>query len=348
MKKYLLLAIICMLALASCDDKDEPNKGPITDDPVNIYVSFIEDNQDFIYSLDGELIFQADPGKRITYLTAEGQDWYAVLNDQSILKNGVPMYSTDNKIGIKGLAVYHGDYYTLETEPLYTSDPYGPMYVGDRWTINKNGTLLYFLAEYMVPASFYNLRIHPKSTGQPDVVVDSYSSFGKRPWVNGQEFTLPNVEYMDMLCFDVCDNQPLMCYWGFSLKANYWFNGKEVSIGSFFPVQASIYDGKPYILGSRTEVSGEHINPMLITDGQEIIFDNPDIPKKLKDAGGMTIRGEDLYVLCYGDHYSVIFKNNRPIIRNNEIHDGTINNSSSISDHHYRGFIVIDKPQIYR
>ena len=75
-------------------------------------------------------------------------------------------------------------------------------------------------------------------------------------------------------------------------------------------------------------------------------FNNPNIPKKLKDAGGMTKRGGDFYVLCYGDHYSVIFKNNRPIIRNYEIHDGTINNGSSISDHFYRGFILIDKPQI--
>lgn len=121
MKKYLLLAITCMLALASCDNKDEPNKDPLANDPVNIYVSFIENNQDFIYSLDGELIFQTEPGKRIMYLTAEGQDWYAVLNNQSILKNGVPIYSADRKTGINGLAVYHGDYYTLEAEPLYTS-----------------------------------------------------------------------------------------------------------------------------------------------------------------------------------------------------------------------------------
>lgn len=345
MKKYLFLAITCMLALASCDDKDEPNRDPLANDPVNIYVSFIENNQDFIYSLDGELIFQAEPGKRITYLTADGQNWYATLNATDVLMNGTSIYSSKN--AIKGLAVYHGDYYTLEAEPLYTSDPYAPTHIGNRWTINKNGTLLYFLDEYLGQASFSNLRIHPKSTGQPDVVVDSYTGYGKCPWVNGQEFTLPNVEFQEMLCFDICDNQALMCYWDYSLKAKYWFNGKEVSLGSFFPVQASIYDGKPYILGSTTEVSGEHKEPILITDDSEISFDNPDIPKKLKNAGGMTMRGEDLYVLCKGDdQYSVIFKNNRPIIRNNEIHDATINNSSSISDHYYRGFAVIDKPLI--
>lgn len=346
MKKYLLLAITWMLALASCDNKDEPNKDPLANDPVNIYVSFIENNQDFIYSLDGELIFQAEPGKRIMYLTAEGQDWYAVLNNQSILKNGVPIYSADRKTGINGLAVYHGDYYTLEAEPLYTSDPNAPTYIGDRWTINKNGTLLYFLAEYLGQASFSNLRIHPKTTGQPDVVVDSYTGYGKCPWVNGQEFTLPSVEFQDMLCFDVCDNQALMCYWDYSLKAKYWFSGKEVNLGSFFPVQASIYDGKPYILGSATEVSGVKKEPVLIIDGQETIFESTAIDKNLKSSGGMLKRGEDLYVLCYGDHYSVIFKNNRPIIRNSEIQDGTINNGSSIADHHYRGFIVIDKPLI--
>ncbi len=344
MKKYLLLVITVMLALVSCnDDKDEPVKYLYAKDNINICVSFIENNQDFIYNLDGELIFQAEPGKRIMYLVSDDQNWYAVYGNKSVIKNGVTLYSTDN--AINGLVVDHGDFYTLEAEPLYSPDPNSHIYYGDKWSINKNGSVLYDLPVYVGQAKFSNLRIHPKSTGQPDVVVDSYTGYGKCPWVNGQEFTLPSVEFQDMLCFDVCDNQALMCYWDYSLKTKYWFSGNEVSLGSFFPVQASIYDGKPYILGRKTEESGEGKQPVLITDGQERIFESPVNDKKLTNSGSMLKRGEDLFVLCTGkgDHYSIIFKNDIPIIVDSEIHDGTVNNGSSISDHLYRGFIVMDK-----
>ena len=350
MKKIILLAITCMLVLASCDDNDEPGQNtlpntpityPFANDPVSIYVSFIENNQDFIYDLNGELIYQAEPGKRITYLTADGQNWYAVY-ENSVLKNGEPLYSTDNEIN--GLAVYHGDFYTLEAEPLYTSDPYLPSYYGDRWSINKNGSVLYLLAVYSSPEAFYNLRIHPKSTGQPDVVVDSYTGYGKCPWVNGQEFSLPDVDHQDFLCFDVCDNQPLMCYWDYSLQAKYWFNGKETSIDSVFPIQASIYDGKPYIIGKTTEISGIAKDPILIADGQETILENPANPNKLTCAESMLRHGENLYVLCSGYHYSIIFKNNMPIIPTVSSNDESTEDNNSISNHYYRGFIVVDKP----
>ena len=69
--KKILFTLVCLLALVACSDHDEPTP---SNDPTSIYVTVTDNGIDYIYSLEGDLIYQADPDCSIKNMAAGGQD----------------------------------------------------------------------------------------------------------------------------------------------------------------------------------------------------------------------------------------------------------------------------------
>ena len=108
--RLLFTLMIALLALTACSDKDEPDG--ISNNSAAVYVSLQDNGQWYICSLDGEIIYQAEPNCYIRYIVADGQDWYAAIDNRkghwSVVKNGAAIYSTTHYI--HGLDVYQGSF----------------------------------------------------------------------------------------------------------------------------------------------------------------------------------------------------------------------------------------------
>ncbi len=73
MTKKLMTMLLAMLALVSCDSKDEPY--PEVKVESDIYVLVGSYDRDYLYNLDGETIYSSPEGSHIASLQAEGGDW---------------------------------------------------------------------------------------------------------------------------------------------------------------------------------------------------------------------------------------------------------------------------------
>lgn len=355
--RLLFTLMIALLALTACNDKDEPDGS--SNDSAAVYVSLQDNGQWYICSLDGEIIYQAEPNCDIRYIVADGQDWYAAIDNRkghwSVVKNGAAIYSPTHYI--HGLGVYHGDFFTLESETLYTyNPPFPPKPCGVVWRILKNGAVLYELDDEQNSQNNYsNLRLHPSYTGQPDVLVTADNGWGRTPWVNGKPFTLPDVGQESLVGFDVENNEPLLVYWEpyeendetmYSQK--YWHNGKSGTINNdFMLVQAILHQGSSYLLG--TKVLGEDNNGFT---GQAVVIVNG--REKPVNTGGdkhqwasqLLLHGNSMYVMTAsntGLNRSYIYKDNKLLDT-----DGTIlqpnGKKVKLRDLYFKNFIVVDRP----
>ena len=88
--KKLMAMLLAVLALVSCDSKDEPS--PEVKVESDIYVLVGSYDRDYLYNLDGETIYSSPEGSHITSLQAEGSDWYALVkydnSPNEVIKNG--------------------------------------------------------------------------------------------------------------------------------------------------------------------------------------------------------------------------------------------------------------------
>lgn len=348
--------LIALLALTACNDEPESS---IDTAHVDVFVTITDNGQDYIYNLNGEMIYQAEPGSTINQLAADGQDWYAVVttlnHKSSVIKNGTTIYSTTiNRIS--GLAAGNGEYYTLEGEPKYTDDIHWPSEYARFYSIHKNGTLLYDLG-LMLDDPFKRLRLCPSSNSKPNVVVEYHSGFDHQLWVNGKEYPLPEL-YVDpdhLADLDIENNDVLILYWGLyegKHRFKYWHNNrtdwvdKDLTIGD-----SGLRQGKVYILGTiyREEkqdgLTYQATQPALYVNGKKKTFDTKSGTNQV--AQKMHFHGNSIYVLTADDNsyagQSYIYKDLKPM-KTDSIYLQSKGKKVLLGDLKFNDFIVVDKP----
>ncbi len=364
MKHHLFTILTALLALTACND-DEPNDVfNDSDDSGIVYVTITDNEQDYIYSLDGEMIYQTEPGYKILNLAADGKDWYAVVmsptykHNCSLIKNGTTIYAPAiNRFS--EVAVSNGDFYTLEMEPQYTDDLHWPSEYGRIYSIHKNGALQYEFG-VKIDDPFSNLRLRPTPTQALSVVVEYHSGSDHQLWVDGQQYPLPEipVDPDHLSTIDIENNDLLVLYWvqaEDSHKYMYWHNNQTDWIDKNLTMRylglrdISLHQGKVYILGSIShEKKQEGITrytsqPVLYIDGKKKTFD---VSGDNEEARRMRFHGNSLYVLMDDSDelktFSRIYKGRKPL-PTDSIYLQSKGKKVSLGDLRFNDFIVADK-----
>ena len=352
--KKILFTLVCLLALVACSDHDEPTP---SNDPTSIYVTVTDNGIDYIYSLEGDLIYQADPDCSIKNMAAGGQDWYALVkpkrSDDIVVKNGTAIYTTPRTVLY--LRAGNDGYYTLEKESLYTDGPEYPSEWGGIWGVYRNGALLYDLGTWN-GAPFQDMQLHQAPSGQTDIIIyRTGGNSGNMPWVNGKEFQIPENIPGEILGYDIENNETLLAYRltieendGITFKDRIYcmYNGQIWTLNDDFSFGQALLDkGNTYILGGtyHDEDHTRNSTPMIIINGKE---------KKI-DTGGDThqyalkllVHNSSTYVLTHNDikGHSFFYRDLKPL-DTGSIFLQSKGQKVKLGDILFYDFIVVDKP----
>lgn len=360
----MILMMVALLAVTACNDNDEPNDAfNDTDDSGVVYVTITDNGQDYIYNLNGEMIYHTEPNSNIIYLAADGQDWYACVfsprDKYSIIKNGTTIYEPAiNRI--RGLAAGNGDFYTLEAEPQYTQDIHFPSEYARIYSIHKNGIMQYDLG-LKINAPYERLRLRPTPTHELSVVIEYHSGSDHQLWVDGQQYPLPEmpVDPDHLSTIDIENNDLLILYWEFfegSQQFKYWHDNKieyvdkNLLARDFGIRDESLYQGKVYILGTinqyvtKGEVTYIGTQPVLYIDGKKKTFDTMSGNKET--ARKMRFHGNSIYVLTDERNditeSSHIYKGQKPL-KTDSIYLQSKGKKVLLGDLKFNDLIVVDK-----
>ncbi|MBQ3362495.1 MAG: hypothetical protein IJG42_00890 [Muribaculaceae bacterium] len=349
--KKLMSLLLAMLALTGCkESKDEPTPDGKVDGEVYVLVG--SHDRDFVYNLDGDVIYSSPEGSHIASLQAEGGDWYALVkyDNQSneIIKNGKYVMSTTHEITEFGVG--NGKIFTLQRVKL-GDDTY-------QWGFGEDNKPLIQLSEDKF-YSYRNLMVYSEGsellyTGQSYYFFLEFNEEnGSRMLGKYYNYETTTIDPIDLVYGYVtsCDFTPggfIYCYEDWDTNKNiYSWNDEKRELG-FIPTQVRVFDRKPYVLGSKATKqtgSGATREPVVVIDGEETILRTDFLPKDLVNGVKMLQHGDDVYILATGNNYSCIFKNLEPI----EVNAGIPNpwyltDMISLSNNEYKDFVVVDRP----
>ena len=345
--KKLMTLLLVMLALTAChDSKDEPTPdGKVESD---VYVLVGSNERDFVYNLDGDIIYSSPEGSHIASLQSEGSDWYALVKYEDrpneIIKNGQSVFTTSQEIIEFGVG--NGKIFTLQRVKR-GNDTY-------EWGFGEDNKPLYQLSENKF-YSYSNLMVYSKGpTGQSYYFFLEFNEEnGSRMLSKYYNYETTTIDPIDLVYGYVtsCDFTPggfIYCYEDWDTNKNiYSWNDEKRELG-FIPTQVRVFDRKPYVLGSKaTKQTGSGITrePVVLIDGEETILMPYFLPKPLERGVKMLQHGDDVYILATGNNYSCVFKNLDPIeVKAIIPNPGYLTDMISLSNAEYKDFVVVDRP----
>ena len=348
--KKLMTLLLALLALVACDSKDEPvPDGKVEGD---IYVLVGSYDCDFVYNLDGDIIYSSPEGSHIASLQAEGSDWYALVKydnqHNEIIKNGKYVMSTTQEITEFGVG--NGKIFTLQRVKR-GDDTY-------LWGVGEDNKPLYQLSENKF-YSYRNLMVYSEEFS-PLYKDHCYFFFLEFNEDNGSSllskfynYETTKIDPIELVYGYVtsCDFTPggfIYCYEDWDTNKNiYSWNDEKRELG-FIPTQVRVFDRKPYVLGSKATKqtgSGATREPVVVIDGVETILRTDFLPRDLVDGVKMLQHGDDTYILATGRDCSCIFKNLEPIEVKAKIpNPGYLTDIIQLAHCVYKDFIVVDRP----
>ena len=349
-QKKLIMLLLAMLALTACDSTDEPTPDGKTESDVYVLVGSYD--RDFVYNLDGDIIYSSPEGSLIASLQAEGSDWYALVKyddrPNEVIKNGKSVFTTSQEI--TEFVVGNGKVFTLQRTKR-DEDTY-------QWSFWEDSKPRYQLTQDK-SYSYYNLFVYSEKF---DPLYTGHSYFFFLEYTDGSTNLLSEFYNLSSSGLDTgvlihgyvtsCDFTPggfIYCYEDWDTNKNYYsWNDEKRELG-FDPTQVSVFDRKPYVLGSKTTKqmgSGTTREPVVLIDGVETLLRPYFLPKPLERGVKMLQHGDDVYILATGNNYSCVFKNLDPIEVKAKIpNPGNYGNMISLSNAEYKDFVVVYRPK---
>ena len=348
--KKLMILLLAMLALTAChDSKDEPTPEIKTEGDVYVLVGSYD--RDFVYNLDGDIIYSSPEGSHIASLQAEGGDWYALVKyddrPNEVIKNGQSVFTTSQEITEFGVG--NGKVFSLQRTKL-DEDTY-------QWSFWEDSKPRYQLTQDKF-YSYHNLFVYSEEF---DPLYTGHSYFFFLEYTDGSTNLLSEFYNLSSTGFDrdvlvhgyvtSCDFTPggfIYCYEDWDTNKNFYsWNNERRELG-FIPTQVRVFDRKPYVLGSMTTKqtgSGITREPIVLIDGEETLLRPYFLPKPLERGVKMLQHGDDVYILATGNNYSCVFKNLDPIEVKAIIPNPCyLTDMISLSNAEYKDFVVVDRP----
>lgn len=338
--------LLVLTAMTACNEKDEPTPEIKTEGDVYVLIGSYE--HDFVYDLDGDIIYSSPEGSHIASLQSEGSDWYALVKYEDrpneIIKNGQSVFTTSQEITEFGVG--NGKIFTLQRAKR-GNDTY-------EWGFGEDNKPLYQLSENKF-YSYSNLMVYSKGpTGQSYYFFLEFNEEnGSRMLSKYYNYETTTIDPIDLVYGYVtsCDFTPggfIYCYEDWDTNKNiYSWNDEKRELG-FIPTQVRVFDRKPYVLGSKaTKQTGSGITrePVVLIDGEETILMPYFLPKPLERGVKMLQHGDDVYILATGNNYSCVFKNLDPIeVKAIIPNPGYLTDMISLSNAEYKDFVVVDRP----
>ena len=349
--KKLMTLLLALLALTACDSKDEPTPdGKVKSD---VYVLVDSYDHDFVYNLDGDVIYSSPEGSHIASLQAEGSDWYALVkyNDRpnEVIKNGQSVFTTSQEITEFGVG--NGKVFTLQRTKR-DEDTY-------QWSFWEDRKPRYQLTQ----DKFYSYRNLMVYSEESTILYKDHCYFffleftvddGSRMLCQFYNYQTTKLDTINMVYGYVtsCDFTPggfIYCYedWDTNKNIYSWYDEKR-ELG-FIPTQVRVFDRKPYVLGSKATKqtgSGTTREPIVVIDGMETILRTDFLPRDLVEGVKMLQHGDDIYILATGRGCSCIFKNLEPIEVQAEIpNPDYLTDMISLAHCVYKDFVVVNRPK---
>ena len=343
--KKLMTLLLAMLVMTACDSKDEP----VPDDKVDgdIYVLVASNDRDYVYNLDGDVIFCSLVGSHIASLQSEGSDWYALVKyngrPNEVIKNGNTVLSTTQEI--TEFCVGYGKVFTLQRIKL-DDGTY-------QWSYWMDSELRYQLdgdQDY----SYRNLIINvpdgpaPLWLGFLEITGEGSNMLYDSFYYGATHLEKSDLVYGYVMSADFLPGNLLYCFedWETS-KYMYSWRYENYELG-FIPTQVRVFDHQPYVLGSKATKqtgSGTTREPVVVIDGEETILRTDFLPRDLVDGVKMLQHGDDIYILATGRGCSCIFKNLEPIeVKAGIPNPGYLTDMISLAHCVYKDFVVVDRP----
>ena len=338
--------LLVLTAMTACNEKDEPTPEIKTEGDVYVLIGSYE--HDFVYDLDGDIIYRSPEGSHIASLQSEGSDWYALVKYEDrpneIIKNGQSVFTTSQEITEFGVG--NGKIFTLQRVKR-GNDTY-------EWGFGEDNKPLYQLSENKF-YSYSNLMVYSKGpTGQSYYFFLEFNEEnGSRMLSKYYNYETTTIDPIDLVYGYVtsCDFTPggfIYCYEDWDTNKNIYSWNDEKRELSFIPTQVRVFDRKPYVLGSKaTKQTGSGITrePVVLIDGEETILMPYFLPKPLERGVKMLQHGDDVYILATGNNYSCVFKNLDPIeVKAIIPNPGYLTDMISLSNAEYKDFVVVDRP----
>jgi len=305
MKKFFRLLFIGLLTLTSCSDgRDEPVPEENTTllMAVNAIPGFQEEA---IYDLQGNKIYECDKGDRIHSLVAEGRNWYALLQRPDsvyyVVKNG--KYVRDCAGIVFGFALNKGSLYTMIN--LYDHIWCYKDFFTTCFDLDIDGGVLYNTF------SVHDGNIAMGINGENP----SYWYNGLYIPVKGLDEGFRRIYGIDI---DINTYDELITFESYQSGKNmYWWKWKKNELPSgFVPTMSRIVNGHAFILGEQTDRQGVgslvHGVPAVLIDGIETILSDEGIDCK---AVSVVSQGMNSFILTQhtGGPYSCVYKNMMPL-----------------------------------
>ena len=295
---FLLLAL---LALAACDEKDEPTAAKIdADSDLYLVVNGWEElDNAVIYSASGDTIYVA-VGGHINNIETDGSDWYALIVDSDeenrrshIIKNGQELFSTDEDI--HSLCVDGGNVYTLRDKMM-------DWHIEYQW-VYKNQERI-----YQIDANEYFSTQMLVDNGH--ITLEPYYSPTPRYWQDGQFVAMQGLEgELEYCTMDKVGDDILLGFSGEHGKYGYWRNGQLFNnpINGLSINGVKLVNGKVILVGTvvvSQGVTGVNRASVIMIDGKEY--------RPEGTTRRMRRYGKDFYILTKSN-LSQVLKNMEPI-----------------------------------
>ena len=348
-QKKLIMLLLAMLALTACDSTDEPTPDGKTESDVYVLVGSYD--RDFVYNLDGDIIYSSPEGSLIASLQAEGSDWYALVKyddrPNEVIKNGKSVFTTSQEI--TEFVVGNGKVFTLQRTKRDEDTC--------QWSFWEDSKPRYQLTQDK-SYSYYNLFVYSEKF---DPLYTGHSYFFFLEYTDGSTNLLSEFYNLSSSGLETgvlihgyvmsCDFTPggfIYCYEDWDTNKNiYSWNDEKRELG-FIPTQVRVFDRKPYVLGSKATKqtgSGTTQEPVVVIDGVETILRTDFLPRDLVDGVKMLQHGDDTYILATGRDCSCIFKNLEPIEVKAKIpNPGYLPDIIQLAHCVYKDFVVVDRP----